>query len=133
MAGLTNLVETLSDTVIEDRPELEALLQNIRELTDMLAQHDDLLRSILQLMAGLTNLVETLSDTVIEDRPELEALLQNIRELTDMLAQHDDLLRSILQSGPVALRGIANATGNGNAASRWFSARSASTVKSTST
>ena len=30
-------------------------------------------------------------------------------------AQHDDLLRSTLQSGPVALRGLANATGTGNA------------------
>jgi hypothetical protein len=69
------------------------------------------------MMAGLTNLVETLSGIAIDDRPELEALLQDIRELTDMLAQHDDLLRSILQSGPVALRGIANATGSGNAAS----------------
>ena len=32
-----------------------------------------------------------------------------------MLAQHDDLLRNILQAGPVALRGLTNATGSGNA------------------
>ena len=68
------------------------------------------------MMDALTNLVQTLSGIVIDDRPELEALLKNIRELSDMLAQHDDLLRSTLQAGPVALRGLANATGSGNAA-----------------
>ena len=67
------------------------------------------------MMDALTNLVQTLSDIVIDDRPELEALLKNIRELSDMLGQHDDLLRSTLQAGPVALRGLANATGSGNA------------------
>jgi hypothetical protein len=41
--------------------------------------------------------------------------LTNLRVLSDMLGQHDDLLRSTLQSGPVALRGLANATGTGNA------------------
>ena len=32
-----------------------------------------------------------------------------------MLGKHDDLLRNTLQAGPVALRGLANATGTGNA------------------
>ena len=32
-----------------------------------------------------------------------------------MLGQHDDMLRSVLQSGPIALRGLANASGTGNA------------------
>ena len=48
MAALTNLVETLGGIVIDDRPQLEALLQDIRELSGMLGQHDDLLRSTLQ-------------------------------------------------------------------------------------
>ena len=48
MDALTNLVETLSEIVIEDRPQLEELLRNIRELSGMLGQHDDLLRSTLQ-------------------------------------------------------------------------------------
>lgn len=46
--AITNLVQTLSDLVIEDRPELEALLVNVRDLSNMLGQHDDLVRSTLQ-------------------------------------------------------------------------------------
>ncbi|WP_102141342.1 MCE family protein [Mycobacterium hubeiense] len=67
------------------------------------------------MMSALTNLVQTLSGFVIDDRAELEELLGNLRTLSDMLGQHDDLLRNILQSGPIALRGLANATGTGNA------------------
>ena len=48
MQALTDLVQTLSGIVIDDRPELEKLLENIRELSDMLGKHDDLLRSTLQ-------------------------------------------------------------------------------------
>ena len=58
---------------------------------------------------------EPLRAAVRRDRPQLEQLLTNLRDLSNMLGQHDDLLRSTLQSGPVALRGLANATGNGNA------------------
>ena len=35
--------------------------------------------------------------------------------LSGLLKQHDDMLASILQSAPIALRGLANATGTGNA------------------
>lgn len=48
LAAITDLVQTLSDLVIEDRPELETLLTNVRDLSDMLGKHDDLLRSTLQ-------------------------------------------------------------------------------------
>ncbi|MDT0400073.1 Mce/MlaD family protein, partial [Streptomyces edwardsiae] len=67
------------------------------------------------MLAALTNLVQTLTGIVVDDRPQLEQLLTNLKDLSNMLGQHDDLLRSVLQSGPVALRGLANATGNGNA------------------
>ncbi|CAJ1508595.1 MCE family protein [[Mycobacterium] burgundiense] len=126
---------TLSTIIAERRDQLGSLLQTTETVTNTLRRQQSTLGSLVNqgnslvgefvarrdsfraMMAGLTNLVETLSGIAIDDRPELEALLQDIRELTDMLAQHDDLLRSILQSGPVALRGIANATGSGNAAS----------------
>ena len=48
MAALTNLVETLSTVAVDNRPELEQLLVDLRELSGMLGQHDDLLRSTLQ-------------------------------------------------------------------------------------
>ena len=48
MAALTKLVENLNKITGNDRPQLEALLANLRKLSDMLGQHDDLLRSILQ-------------------------------------------------------------------------------------
>jgi virulence factor Mce-like protein len=63
MAALTNLVETLSGIVIDDRPQLEELLRNVRELSGMLGQHDDLLRSTLQsgpvALRNLTNATGT--------------------------------------------------------------------------
>lgn len=68
-----------------------------------------------QMVVSLTRLVNVLNDTVINDRPQVDALLANMNTLTGLLAQHDDMLASILQSAPVALRGLANATGTGNA------------------
>ncbi|BCI51530.1 mammalian cell entry protein [Mycolicibacterium litorale] len=124
---------TLSTILAERRDQLGSLLETTEvvsatlrrqqsNIASMVRQGNDLIGEFVMrrasfhaMMAAITNLVETLSDIVIEDRPELEALLVNVRELSDMLGQHDDLLRSTLQSGPVALRGLANATGNGNA------------------
>ena len=40
--------------------------------------------------------------------------------LTGLAAKHDAMLRSILQSAPVALRGLANSTGTGNALDTTF-------------
>lgn len=68
-----------------------------------------------QMIVSLTRLVSVLNDTVINDRPQVDELLANMNTLTGLLAQHDDMLASILQSAPVALRGLANATGTGNA------------------
>lgn len=67
------------------------------------------------MMDALTNLVQTLSSIVIEDRPALESLLVDLRELSTLLGKNDGMLRSILQTGPIALRNIANMTGTGNA------------------
>jgi len=63
LQSLTNLVQTLSGIVVDDRPELERTLTDLRQLTDMLAQHDDLVRSFLQAapvtLRGLTNATGT--------------------------------------------------------------------------
>lgn len=48
MDALTNLVQTLSGIVIDDRPELEQLLVDLRELSSLLAKNDGMLSSILQ-------------------------------------------------------------------------------------
>jgi ABC-type transporter Mla subunit MlaD len=42
IASLTNLLQTLSGVIVDDRPELEETLQNLIELTGLLAQDDDL-------------------------------------------------------------------------------------------
>jgi virulence factor Mce-like protein len=124
---------TLATIIAERRDQLGSLLETTEmvsstlrrqqaNIASMVRQGNDLVGEFVMrrasfhaLMDSITNLVQTLSDIIIDDRPELEALLVNVRELSDMLAQHDDLVRSILQSGPLALRGLANATGNGNA------------------
>lgn len=63
LQSLTSLVGSLGDVVIKDRPQLEALLNDMRTLTGMLSQHDDMLRSILQsgspAVRGLANVAGT--------------------------------------------------------------------------
>ncbi|MEV3901831.1 MlaD family protein [Mycobacterium sp. NPDC050551] len=126
-------IHTLSSIVAERRDQLGSLLKTTETVSSTLErQHANIANMVRQgqeligefvlrrdsfhaMMQAITNLVETLSGIVIDDRPELENLLRNVRALSDMLGQHDDLLRSTLQAGPVALRGLANATGTGNA------------------
>ena len=124
---------TLSTIIAERRDQLGSLLKTTELVSNTLRHQQSTIGSLITqgndlvgefvarrasfraMMQALTDLVETLSRIVIDDRPELEKLLENIRELSDMLGKHDDLLRSTLQAGPVALRGLANATGTGNA------------------
>jgi virulence factor Mce-like protein len=127
-------VHTLSSIIAQRRDQLGSLLKTTEVVSNTLErQHTNIANMVRQgqslvgefvlrrasfhaMMQALTNLVQTLSGIVIDDRPELENLLRNLRQLSDMLGHHDDLVRSILQSGPIALRGLANATGSGNAA-----------------
>ncbi|MDH6199017.1 virulence factor Mce-like protein [Mycobacterium frederiksbergense] len=124
---------TLATIIANRRDQLGSLLETTEVVSNTLRRQQSTIGSLVNqgngligefvlrrasfqaMLAALTNLVETLSGIVIDDRPQLEQLLTNIRELSDMLGQHDDLLRSVLQSGPPALRGLANATGSGNA------------------
>jgi virulence factor Mce-like protein len=112
LGSLLETTDLVSSTLRRQQSNIGSLVSQGNDLIgEFVARRD----SFHALMGALTNLVQTLSGIVIDDRPELEKLLQNMRELSDMLAQHDDLLRSTLQAGPVALRGLANATGTGNA------------------
>lgn len=72
------------------------------------------------MLQSLKDLVNVIDDTVVTDRPQVEALLANMNTLAGLAAQHDDLLRNILQSAPVGLRGLANASGTGNALDATF-------------
>lgn len=112
LGSLLKTTEQVSTTL---RRQQSAIGQLVTQGNDLVGEFVTRRASFRALMASLTNLVETLSGIVIDDRPELENLLVNLRELSDMLGKHDDLLRSTLQAGPVALRGLTNATGTGNA------------------
>lgn len=67
------------------------------------------------MMQSLTDLVNVLDDTIVDDRAEVDELLANVNTLSTLMAKNDGMLRGILQSAPVALRGLANAAGTGNA------------------
>jgi virulence factor Mce-like protein len=67
-----------------------------------------------ELLQAITDLVNLLDDTVVTNRAQVESLLANMNTLTGLADKHQAMLRSILQSAPVALRGLANATGTGN-------------------
>lgn len=112
LGSLLKTTETVSNTLRRQQSSIGSLMS---QGNDLIGEFVARRASFQALMSSLTNLVETLSGIVIDDRPELEKLLTDLRELSDMLGQHDDLLRSTLQSGPIALRGLANATGTGNA------------------
>lgn len=48
LQSLTQLVYALDDTIVGNRPQMDALLANTNKLTGLLAQRDDIVHSILQ-------------------------------------------------------------------------------------
>jgi phospholipid/cholesterol/gamma-HCH transport system substrate-binding protein len=48
MQSLTTLVDTMSQIVVNDRSGLDSLVNDMRDFTDLMAKHDDLLRNMLQ-------------------------------------------------------------------------------------
>lgn len=51
MQAIGKLVDMLRKVTVEDRAALDALIVNTKKFTDLLGQHDDLFRDILQVMA----------------------------------------------------------------------------------
>ncbi len=49
MQSLTNLVNTMSQLVVNDRSGLQSLIADMRDFTGMMAKHDDLLSNMLQI------------------------------------------------------------------------------------
>lgn len=112
LGALLETTERVSNTLRRQQSNIASM---IRQGNDLVSEFVLRRASFHAMMTAITHLVETLDNVVVDDRSDVEALLVNVRDLSDMLGQHDDLLRSTLQSGPVALRGLANATGMGNA------------------
>jgi ABC-type transporter Mla subunit MlaD len=48
MRSLSSLVDTMSQLVVNDRSGLDALIKDMRDFTNLMSQHDDLLHSMLQ-------------------------------------------------------------------------------------
>ncbi|MGF2951475.1 MCE family protein [Mycobacterium sp. THU-M116] len=61
MRSLTNLVDIMSKIIINDRPELDSLINDTRDMTDIIAQHDDLLRNMLQVSPVMLRQVANMS------------------------------------------------------------------------
>lgn len=112
LGDLLKTTELVSNTLRNQQSNIAGM---VRQGNELLGEFVVRRASFQAMLDAITNLVQSLSGTVIDDRPELEALLVNVRELSDMLGKNDAMLRNVLQSGPIALRGLANATGTGNA------------------
>lgn len=112
LGSLLKTMDTVTTTLRRQQANVGVMVHQGEQLFGEFVQRRAAFRALMQ---GVTDLVDTLGDTIVNDRPQLEALLQNLSKLTDMLAQHDDLLRSTLQIAPVTVRGLANASGTGNA------------------
>lgn len=112
IGALLKTTELVSNTLRRQQKNIGAMINQGQQLVGEFVARQDTFHAM---MRSLTDLVNTLSDLAIENRPQLEQLLKELRTLSDMLGRHDDLLRSTLQAGPIALRGLANATGTGNA------------------
>lgn len=110
---LLKTTQTVTNTLHSQQATVGSL---VRQGNSLLGEFVDRRAAFQAMLASLTDLVQTMSKVVVDNRPELEKMLADLRTLSDMLAQHDDLVRSTLQSAPVALRGLANASGTGNAA-----------------
>lgn len=50
MASLTKIVDLLSKITVKDRPAFETLLVQLKDVTAMASDHDDLVRNLLQIM-----------------------------------------------------------------------------------
>lgn len=61
MQSLTSLVDIMSKILVNDRPELDSLIKDTRDMTDLIARHDDLLRNMLQVSPVMLRQVANMS------------------------------------------------------------------------
>lgn len=111
VGSMLTTMDLVTNTLRRQQTNIGSMVNQGQELLGEFVMRRVAFRAMMQ---GLTDLVNVLDDTIIQDRPQVDELLANMNRLSGLIAQHDDLLRSILQSAPVAVRGVANATGTGN-------------------
>ncbi len=61
MRSLTSLVDILSKILVSDRSGIDSLVKDTREFTNIIAQHDDLFRSLLQVSPVLSREVANMT------------------------------------------------------------------------
>ena len=111
-AQLGSMLKTMVTTTLRrQQSSIGSMVNQGQQLFGEFVARREAFRMMLQ---SLTQLVNVLDDTVVTNRTQMDELLASTSKLTGLLAQHDDMLHAILQSAPIALRGIANATGTGN-------------------
>lgn len=115
--SMLQTMDLVTTTLRRQQSSIGSMVRQGQELLGEFVMRRAAFHAMLQ---SLTSLVTVLDSTIVEDRPKLEALLTDIKRLSGLLAQRDDMLRNILQSAPVALRGVANASGTGNALDTTF-------------
>lgn len=117
LGSMLKTMDLVTTTLRRQQSSIGSMVRQGQELLGEFVMRRAAFHAMVQ---SLTSLVTVLDGTIVEDRPELEALLTDIKRLSGLLAQRDDMLRNILQSAPVALRGVANASGTGNALDTTF-------------
>jgi len=69
MQSIQSLVDVLSKVVVNDRPALDALVADMRDLTGLMGQHNDLMRNMLQaspiLMREAANITATATQSSV--------------------------------------------------------------------
>ena len=111
LGSMLKTMDLVTTTLRRQQSSIGSMVNQGQQLFGEFVARREAFRMMLQ---SLTQLVNVLDDTVVTNRTQMDELLASTSKLTGLLAQHDDMLHAILQSAPIALRGIANATGTGN-------------------
>ena len=111
LGSMLKTMDLVTTTLRRQQSSIGSMVNQGQQLFGEFVARREAFRTMLQ---SLTQLVNVLDDTVVTNRTQMDELLASTSKLTGLLAQHDDMLHAILQSAPIALRGIANATGTGN-------------------
>ena len=117
IGSMLKTMDIVTGTLRRQQSSIGAMVNQGNELLGEFVTRQVAFHAMLQSLKDLVNL---LNDTIVTDRAQVDSLLVNMNTLAGLAAKHEDLLRNILQSAPVMLRGLANATGTGNALDTTF-------------